>query len=267
MNCSFRAYIDETGDEGFVFKSSPDQQGSTDWFVLTAFVVAKQLDVSVVKELDTIKTRLRKEKSCTLHWRTLDHARKTAYSKDLGQLPVEVVNVCCHKPSLRNRTAFQKRNVLYYYAARYLLERLSWIARDWGSPPRYGDGTVELMFSDRSSLRCTEITRYLEGLKEHKRRGEDIRIEFDRLCLDPILAMSPRKSMGLQLADGYAGTVSDALERNRFGDTEARYVKYVLPKWYRHGGSLSGYGFKVMPVEAVAFLDTQASRGIIERFW
>jgi hypothetical protein len=38
MTVSFRAYIDESGDDGFSFRQSLDKIASSDWFVLAAFI-------------------------------------------------------------------------------------------------------------------------------------------------------------------------------------------------------------------------------------
>jgi len=43
---SFRAYIDESGDEGFVFRQ--DGSGSSRWFVISALVTRIKNDSQVV---------------------------------------------------------------------------------------------------------------------------------------------------------------------------------------------------------------------------
>jgi len=42
---SFRAYIDESGDEGFKFRKSFDEEASSNWFILAAFVTRKKTDL------------------------------------------------------------------------------------------------------------------------------------------------------------------------------------------------------------------------------
>lgn len=46
MSSSFIAYVDESGDEGFVFNS--DGSGSSRWFVLSAVVIRKSNDLQMV---------------------------------------------------------------------------------------------------------------------------------------------------------------------------------------------------------------------------
>jgi hypothetical protein len=46
MKSSFIAYVDESGDEGFVF--NPDGSGSSRWFVLSAAVIRQTNDLQMV---------------------------------------------------------------------------------------------------------------------------------------------------------------------------------------------------------------------------
>jgi len=55
MTASFQAYVDESGDEGFQFRKSSDEEASSDWFVLTAFVTRKKTDLDVVKVIDQVR--------------------------------------------------------------------------------------------------------------------------------------------------------------------------------------------------------------------
>jgi len=50
---SFIVYIDESGDEGFVFR--PDGTGSTRWFVLSAAVIRQSNDLQMVACLTLIQ--------------------------------------------------------------------------------------------------------------------------------------------------------------------------------------------------------------------
>ena len=57
--------------------------------------------------------------------------------------------------------------------------------------------------------------------------------------------------MGLQLADAVAGAIFNALERDRFGNIESRYLKVLSPILYRYNGMHLGYGLKIVPKEAI----------------
>ena len=51
----------------------------------------------------------------------------------------------------------------------------------------------------------------------------------------------------------------NALERDRYGNTEPRYIRTMLPVLYRHRGTLRGYGLKVLPREAAVDLKDEPS--------
>ena len=58
MKSSFIAYIDESGDEGFVFNS--DGSGSSRWFVLSAAVIRQSCDLQMVSCLKEVRSILKK---------------------------------------------------------------------------------------------------------------------------------------------------------------------------------------------------------------
>jgi hypothetical protein len=63
------------------------------------------------------------------------------------------------------------------------------------------------------------------------------------------------KRVGLMIADAVAHSYWRALEKDRFGFTEDRYVSVLKPIVYRHGGETSGYGIKFWPRETLDLLD------------
>lgn len=58
MKPSFIAYVDESGDEGFVF--SPAGTGSSRWFVLPAAVIRQTNDLKMVDCLKSVRNLLGK---------------------------------------------------------------------------------------------------------------------------------------------------------------------------------------------------------------
>jgi len=95
-----------------------------------------------------------------------------------------------------------------------------------------------------------EMRDYLRLLKKQQEAGQEIRMDFDKVPIDRLKACAPGKSMGLQLADAASGAFFNALERDKFGNTEPRYLQSISPVLYRHEGNLWGYGFKIAPSEA-----------------
>jgi hypothetical protein len=267
MGASFVAYIDESGDEGFKFRRRLDEQASSDWFVLAAFVTRKESDLQVVKVMDTVRRKLRMRPQDHVHWKKLKHMDKVHYTQVIAPLPTTLTAVCVHKPSLLAPERFREEYRLYFYAVRCLLERISWLARDLHDPAqRDGDGTTELVFSNRQGMPYERMRAYLRLLARQQQAGEDIRIEFDRVPVGRLRTQVPGASMGLQLADATAGAFFNALERDRFGNTEPRYLETLSPLLYRHEQNVHGYGFKIMPTQAVAGLKAEISLGWLPEF-
>jgi hypothetical protein len=269
MSASFIAYIDESGDEGFKFRRSMDEQASSDWFVLAAFVTRKESDLRSVKVIDTIRRELRMRPRDHVHWKKLKHLDKVHYTQVMAPLPTTLAAVCVHKPSLLVPERFREQYRLYFYAVRCLLERISWLARDLHESARQdgdGDGTTELVFSNRQGMPYEQMRAYLHLLARQQRAGRDIRIEFDRVPVAGLRTQVPGASMGLQLADAAAGAFFNALERDRFGNTEPRYLQTLSPLLYRHEQNVHGYGFKIMPTQALACLKSETSLGWLPDF-
>jgi hypothetical protein len=190
-----------------------------------------------------------------IHWKKLKHSQKVRYAQIVAGLQARLITVCVHKPSLLEAEKFQDRYRLYFYAVRYLVERISWLARDRHNPAKWGgDGTVELIFSNRQGMSYNDMRDYLRLLEKQKKVGKDIRIEFERVPTDKLETQTPGRSMGLQLADATAGAFFNALEPDKFGNPEPRYLRTILPTVYRHGNNCQGYGFKIVPREAVTNL-------------
>src|ERR1035437_10087849 len=104
---SFRVYIDESGDEGFVFK--PDHQGSSRWLILSAVVVRKEKDPGVVTLMRDIRAMLQRPPNHPIHFLKLDHPSSVAVARRLGEASelISTISVLIHKPSLTEPERFQ----------------------------------------------------------------------------------------------------------------------------------------------------------------
>ena len=74
MPSSFVTYIDESGDEGFVF--NPDGSGSSRWFVISAVVFRKANDLQSVACLKEVRGLLGKPPKYPLHFADLKHEQR-----------------------------------------------------------------------------------------------------------------------------------------------------------------------------------------------
>ncbi len=241
MTASFVAYIDESGDEGFTFRA--DGSGSSRWLVLSALVLRKEADAQVVQTARQARTLLGKPDRHPLHFRELKHEQRVALARLIGQMRSRIVSVLIHKPSIVEPENFQQEAFsLYRYASRLLLERVSWLCRDHRKRG-VGNGRVELIYSNRSAMSYDELRKYLEQLRADTER-RDIRIDWDVIDPGHVKAVNHDQLAGLQLADAVATSLYYAVNQNRYGDVEDRYLRLIAGNIYRHEQRVDGYGLK-----------------------
>lgn len=246
MKPSFIAYIDESGDEGFVFNA--DGSGSSRWFVLSATVIRQANDLQMVSCLKEVREVLKKEPKVPLHFVDLKHDQRVPYIRRVGELPIRTVNVLVYKPLITEPEKFQNtRYLLYRYATRLLLERVSWLCRDQRRAGE-GDGFTEVIFSNRSNMSYDDIRAYLRLLRKQAESNPQ-QVQIDRTVIDPerIRTVEHSKLAGLQVADAVASGLHCALKVNRYGETETGYLPHLKKSIYRHKGEAMGYGLKVWP--------------------
>jgi Protein of unknown function (DUF3800) len=244
MGASFTAYIDESGDEGFVFR--PKESGSSRWLVLSAVVFRKSKDLEAVKTLRAVRAVLGKPPKYALHFRELRHEQRVPYVRSVAAAPIRTVSVLIHKPSITEPELFQNEaHRLYRYATRLLLERVSWLCRDTRKASE-GDGTCELIFSNRSAMSYKDLRSYLQRLKANP--SPDIRIDWSVIEPSKVQAINHDQLAGLQMADAVASSLFFALNLSQYGEVESRYFELLKPTVYRHekSGAL-GYGLKFWP--------------------
>jgi Protein of unknown function (DUF3800) len=224
------AFIDESGGRAVTAKS-------TDYFVLTA-VVIDQRDFSIASQtLAQIRDDLGRMPADPLSWKNIkSHSQRLRAAQLLGSSPFSISTVVVCKRHLA--TALPSEDHAYLYTLRFLLERLSWLARDRMTTIRY---TLAM------------ITRFrLATLREYEarlRHAPTCQITWEALPF-PGRIDQPTRQEFLQLADLAASATAKAFEPDRFGNTERRYLEMLVPRLYRRGvGStaLTSYGLKMHP--------------------
>jgi hypothetical protein len=237
----FVAYIDEAGDEGFKFQ--PGEKGSSRWFVLSAAVVRKTNDLLVVKVAREVRQVLGKPDKYVLHFRELKHEQRIPFARLISAAPIRTVHVMVHKPSIKNPENFQREaHKLYRYLTRLLLERVSWLCRD---NSRDGDGSVDLVFSNRAAMSYDELKEYMGVLLRQAANGGDVNIDWGVVSSNRLRAVNHDQLAGLQIADAVATSAFYAVNKSQYGEVEERYLRLIRNSLYRNNGRLDGYGIKV----------------------
>ncbi|MCK6448932.1 MAG: DUF3800 domain-containing protein [Planctomycetes bacterium] len=249
MTCAFRVYIDESGDEGFVF--NPDGSGSSEWFVLSAVVTRTANDRELIDLIDQTRAQLGRQPREPLHFRKLKHEQRLPLVDRIAKAKVRLVSVLVHKPSLQEPEKFSERFLLYRYATRYLLERVSWLCRDTAG----ADGPqAKVIFSNRSAMSYDELRDYLAHLQARTQEF-DVRVDWSAIDPSRIEARTHDSLCGLQVADAVASSFFYGVNRTRHGFTEPRYAQLLAPVVYRRKSVALGYGIKLWPREVSATIE------------
>ncbi len=253
MTETFIAYIDESGDEGFNFKP-----GVSEWFVLSAVIVRRTHDLKMVELTNGVKRKLGKPIKKALHFRKLKHEQRLLFVDRVAATNLRTVSIVVHKPSVTSPEAFNEKYRLYFYAVRFLCERVSWYARDNKLSRDEGNGEVKLVFSNRSSMPYSEMRAYLNKLERMSYEGfSDIRIHWPVIDVRQMRTYTAGKRAGLQVADAVAGSYYHAIEYSPLGFTEDRYARMLKPVVYAHRGKRLGYGLKFFPPSCERLLKTE----------
>ncbi|MGW3847161.1 DUF3800 domain-containing protein [Streptomyces fagopyri] len=228
------AFIDEAGVRSH-------SNASSDYFIMSAVVVADEN----LQEAQDFLVRLRKElgrgPGDQLHWVALSkHEQRVHAAKSLGaQEWATISNVIVCKRRLGGQLAV---NQAYLYTFRFLLERLSWIARDSQAVLSY-----TLAHITRPQMTLPELRQYEAAL-----RSTQTQICWNALNPKGGKIDQPTRIEMLQVADLAASATYAAFNLDRYGNTERRYVNELSRRLYRYTpqSALSSYGMKLHPSDA-----------------
>jgi hypothetical protein len=245
MSHSFVAYIDESGDDGFGnYREIGGRGGSSRWLGIAACLIRHSRELEAVSWRDEILERMPERQTRELHFAKLNHSQRIVACQILASKPVRVVSVLANKELLQ-ADRFGEKNFLYFYVARYLVERLSWLCRDYRRDVPEGDGRLAITFSRRGGMSYDGFRNYLRTLQSAG--GETVRIHWPVIDIEAVDAADHAKRAGLQLADTAASAFTAGVEPDRYGNCEPRYAEILKPVTYHHGGTYWGYGVKFMP--------------------
>lgn len=244
MPAGFSVFIDESGDEGFNFAPPGTPKKSSHWFVLAAVAVRCAREPEIIKGMADVRAILRKPALRALHFADMRHEQRVAYVKTLANLPCRGVAIIIHKPSLKKQDTFKARGRLYFYAGRYLLERVSWMCRDGHKREAAGDGSAKIIFSNKSGMSYDEFCDYVRRLKQNP----DVRINDGAIDCDQIEAKPHYQMAGLQVADAFASSFYQAVEPSSYGFVESSYAQSLEQRMYHYNQKqCKNYGVKVFP--------------------
>lgn len=226
------AFLDECGDEGF-------SDRATEWFILSAALQDAERYAPVVLRHGAFCDEHRHPADWAFHFVNLKHRKRLAFIRHMAAEPYTFMSVAVHKPSITVTENFKKPYFLYFYAAKLLLERISWHCRTKGRK------LDDIYFSSRRGLRKEEVTAYLRRLKRDE-WGLKNSIHWQSFEGLGVMVEPNKSKIGLQMADAMASALGQAIEP-RFGITEPRYALEMRHQVYKRGDTRLTYGLKFFP--------------------
>ena len=229
------AFIDESGQRGHSPKASKH-------FAMSAVVMADENLPMVSAWLDGLRSEVGRQPGDTLHFQNLkSHAERLHVAKALGkQDMVRVISVVVCKDHLTG-TARLNDDQAYLYTFRFLLERLSWYARDCKAEVRYTLAHIH-------RFKIAKLRAYEAALRSMD--GRSCTVAWDHVDAKGGLIDQPSRVDALQIADLAVSSIAQAFEPDRFGNTEQRYLYELQPRIWRRGtgpNQYTTYGLKMHP--------------------
>lgn len=235
---SFIAYIDESGDEGFTFRGGT-HNSSTDWLVVSAVVLRENNAKDVLTIADKIRVAGGGRRNAK--FRSIGLTRRRTIVDLMAAAPIRMVSILVHKRTLDEPESYaRKPHKMYFYAVRFLIERISWLCRD--APKGPGDQTVELVFHNREKLPYVELLEYLQHLKTSE---TSIHWPVIRLDEKRVRGRTEHERPGLRLADATANSFFRAVDARR--KTQLDCALALKPRTYAYKGKYLSYGIKFSP--------------------
>lgn len=220
-NCTI--YIDEAGDLGI--------GKGTKWFVLSAVIVDICDELEIRNIISSIKQRLNIH---DIHFRNLrGFEQRTFVVNELAKGNFEYINVIIDtdKLNFRCKNPSDKPSiVIYNYACRFLIERVSWLLRDTNR-------TGKIILSSRGTNRDQELIDYINKLLNFNKN--EIINKFSSIQSKPANSWDL-----LQVADVCATSMFYRFEPNQFGFITPCYSFRLKGKLYQYNGQIDKYGIK-----------------------
>lgn len=250
------AYIDEAGDPGLKRVRPIDENGASEWLVLSAVVMRASREPHVVTWVQDIIAELGITQRNDLHYRTLSPTRKVAAGNRIATLPLRAFAICSNKKNMRGYRNPRAEKIpsqqwFYNWCIRLLLERVTAFCAD-RTVADYGERKlIKIEFSERGGHRYSQTAAYQYYLRQQQQGG---RVYLKKrepvtsmLDWDLMEAFPHEERAGLQLADFVASGFYQAIDCNGPGVWDVEPAKALAPIVPKEAGSARDYGVALFP--------------------
>lgn len=252
------AYIDESGDPGIKTVRPIDPNGSSEWLMVSAVVVAAKREPEISGWISEMMAAMNSRQMRDIHFAKLSPERKLIACQRVASLPVRCFVVASNKQNMRGHRNLRAEKIssdnwFYCWLTRLLLERVThWVKEH--SLAEYGEiRRVKLVFSERGGLSYSQMNAYYHWLKakgdnQYLRRGN---IAYDTIHMQLMEVINHTAHDGLKLPDIVASAFFKAADIHHTRGCDPRFAMALearMARWPdKRSGLAAGYGVKLMP--------------------
>lgn len=274
-NYGYVAYIDEAGDPGLKKVRPIDENGASEWLVLSAVVVKASREPHIKGWTEQIIENLGIKQRSDLHYRTLSPTRKISAGNQIATLPLRGFVICSNKKNMRQYRNPRAEKIpsqqwFYNWCIRLLLERVTAFC-EARTQSDYGERRpIKIEFSERGGHRYSQTSAYQYYLK-HQQAGNKIYLKKR----EPVTAMldwglmkahAHNDRAGLQLADYVASSFYQAIDCHGAGTWDTRPALSIKTIMAKEGGFWHDFGVALFPTPPSAAKLTPDQRKIFEDY-
>lgn len=165
MVYGYIAYIDEAGDPGLNKVRPIDENGASEWLVLSAVVIKAEREPLVLDWVKDIRDGVGVTQRTDLHYRTLSPTRRVAVANAIAGLPLRGFAVLSNKKNMRdhknnNAAKIPSQQWFYNWCVRLLIERITAFCAA-RTQADYGETRpVKIEFSQRGGHTYSQTVAY-----------------------------------------------------------------------------------------------------------
>ncbi|OBY26263.1 DUF3800 domain-containing protein [Leisingera sp. JC1] len=221
LNYDYVLFIDEAGDDGLKRVKPIDENGASEWLVISGLLVRAEDEDKCRDWLLQIRQRIDATQSSTLHFRKLSPSKQAAASELLANLPVRVFTVCSNKKNMRGYSNVRAevaggKQWFYNWVVRILMERVTVFCAKNSTKKLGRPGKIKVIFSARGGHSYGQTKAYWELLRAQNYAGRTYlrkyQMDFRTLSFRLVEYVPHYMNAGLQLADIAASAFYQSVE-------------------------------------------------------
>lgn len=240
-------FLDEAGCSGDQYG-----KGSSQFLVVAGLVMARR-DLELVP---VFFDNCRKEKGAATVFNKFSKCGdrdRFLLTRNMGRLPVRIVQVAVHKPSMTGSFTRSNHKLEYQYLCKLVVERVSWIARDSARNHPGENNTCQLVFSEQTMYPYQDMAEYFSRLRRGRRKFNNS-AEWAHIANELDITQH-RNEEPIHLADIAASALHCAIEPKTHGMTDDRFQRNLHPVIYKKNDMK--YGIKIYPMDKLVPLIEQ----------